>query len=201
MRFLITHCYRHSNSCFALLASNASSPFTEKLEAVLKECPQALTTAQAQLCLPILLCGCAIHSSHEGQALHLHWLVIFSSSQQQSLQWCKASVYNAGDPGLIPALGRSPPKILPWEKEIAIHSRTIAWKIPWIEEPGRLKSMGSQRVGHNWATSLSPSTVTNSHRLDGLNNSNLFHTVLETGRSKVRAPAQLGSGEDPLPGL
>ena len=37
----------------------------------------------------------------------------------------------------------------PLEKEMAIHSRTIAWKIPWTEEPGRLQSMGSQRVGHN----------------------------------------------------
>ena len=42
----------------------------------------------------------------------------------------------------------------PLEKEMAIHSRTIAWKIPWTEEPGRLQSTGSQRVGHNWATSL-----------------------------------------------
>ena len=35
----------------------------------------------------------------------------------------------------------------PLEKEMAIHSRTIAWKIPWTEEPGRLQSMGMQRVG------------------------------------------------------
>ena len=35
------------------------------------------------------------------------------------------------------------------EKEIAIHSRTIAWKIPWTEKPGRLQSMGLQRVRHN----------------------------------------------------
>ena len=41
----------------------------------------------------------------------------------------------------------------PLEKEMAIHSSTIAWKIPWTEEPGRLQSMGLQRVGHNWATS------------------------------------------------
>ena len=34
----------------------------------------------------------------------------------------------------------------PLEKEMAIHSSTIAWKIPWTEEPGRLQSMGSQRV-------------------------------------------------------
>ena len=41
------------------------------------------------------------------------------------------------------------------EKAIATHSSTLAWKIPWTEEPGRLQSMGSLRVGHNWATSLS----------------------------------------------
>ena len=37
----------------------------------------------------------------------------------------------------------------PLEKEIAIQSSTIAWKIPWAEDPGRLQSMGSQRVGHD----------------------------------------------------
>ena len=40
------------------------------------------------------------------------------------------------------------------EKAKAPHSSTLAWKIPWTEEPGRLQSMGSLRVGHNWATSL-----------------------------------------------
>ena len=38
---------------------------------------------------------------------------------------------------------------------MAPHSSTLAWKIPWTEEPGRLQSMGSQRVGHDWATPLS----------------------------------------------
>ena len=37
----------------------------------------------------------------------------------------------------------------PLEKAMATHSSTIAWKIPWTEEPGRLQSMGSQRVGHD----------------------------------------------------
>ena len=45
----------------------------------------------------------------------------------------------------IQSLGREDPL----EKEMATHSRTIAWKIPWTEEPGRLQSMGSQRVGRN----------------------------------------------------
>ena len=38
------------------------------------------------------------------------------------------------------------------EKEIATHSNILAWRIPWTEEPGRLKFMGLQRVGHNWVT-------------------------------------------------
>ena len=51
----------------------------------------------------------------------------------------KASAYNAGD------LGGDDPL----EKEMATHSSSLAWKIPWMEEPGRLQSMGSQRVGHH----------------------------------------------------
>ena len=41
------------------------------------------------------------------------------------------------------------------EKAVAPHSSTLAWKIPWMEEPGGLLSMGLLRVGHDWATSLS----------------------------------------------
>ena len=51
----------------------------------------------------------------------------------------------------IQSLGREDPL----EKEMATHSSTLAWKIPWMEDPGRLQSMGSQRVGHDRATSLS----------------------------------------------
>ena len=47
---------------------------------------------------------------------------------------------NAGDPGLISAWGD------PLEKELAPHSSTLAWKIPWTEDPGRLQSMGLQGV-------------------------------------------------------
>ena len=41
------------------------------------------------------------------------------------------------------------------EKTMAPYSSTLAWRVPWMEEPGRLQSMGSQRVGHDWTTSLS----------------------------------------------
>ena len=45
----------------------------------------------------------------------------------------------------VPSLGQEDPL----EKEMAPHSSTQAWKIQWTEEPGRLQSMGSQRVGHD----------------------------------------------------
>ena len=54
---------------------------------------------------------------------------------------------------LVAAFLLSP--ILPPEKTMAPHSSTLAWKIPWMAEPGRLQSMGPLRVGHDWATSLS----------------------------------------------
>ena len=47
---------------------------------------------------------------------------------------------------------------------MAPHSSTLAWKIPWTEEPGRLQSMGSLRVRHDWATSLSLFTFTHWRR-------------------------------------
>ena len=87
----------------------------------------------------------------------------------------KESAHNAGNLSLIPGLGRSPGEgkgyplqysglensmncialVSLTEKAMAPHSSTPAWKIPWVEEAGRLQSMGSLRVGHNRATSLS----------------------------------------------
>ena len=55
----------------------------------------------------------------------------------------------------VRSLGREDPL----EKAMAPHSSTLAWKIPWMEEPGRLQSMGSQGVAHDRATSLSLSVV------------------------------------------
>ena len=51
------------------------------------------------------------------------------------------SASNAGDLGSIPGSGRS------LEKEVATHSSILAWRIPWMEEPGGLKSTGSQMLG------------------------------------------------------
>ena len=55
----------------------------------------------------------------------------------------KESASNAGDPSSVPGL-----------KGMATHSSTLAWRIPWTEEPGRLQSMGSPRVGHDCATNF-----------------------------------------------
>ena len=55
----------------------------------------------------------------------------------------KASVYNAGDPGSIPGSGRSP------GEGNGNHSSTLAWRILWTEEHGRLQSMELQRVGQD----------------------------------------------------
>ena len=58
----------------------------------------------------------------------------------------------------LPAMQETRVQSLGWEdplkKEMTAHFSILAWKIPWTAEPGRLLSMGSQRVRHDWATSL-----------------------------------------------
>ena len=53
----------------------------------------------------------------------------------------------------LPAMQETGVQSLGWEdpleKEMAIHSSIVSWRIPWTEEPGGLQSMGSKRVGHN----------------------------------------------------
>ena len=70
-------------------------------------------------------------------------------------------IYGMGFPGgsvvkNLPTNARDADSIPGWrrslEKEMAIHYSILAWEIPWTEEPGRLQSMGLQRVGHNLAT-------------------------------------------------
>ena len=80
-------------------------------------------------------------------AIHQHQSVIFISIPSlirgfRAGSDGKASACNAGDLGSIPGSGE------PLEKEMASHSSTLAWKIPWMEEASRLQSMGSQRVRH-----------------------------------------------------
>ena len=108
-------------------------------------------------------------------AQHTGSLTRSQGSNMHPLQW-KCGVLTAGPPWkpLISSLVAQRVKRLPTmqetrfqslgredplEKEMAPHSSILAWKIPWTEESGRLQSMGSQRVRHDWATSLSLSVI------------------------------------------
>ena len=73
--------------------------------------------------------------------LHLPFSVPFYLAQR--LKRLPASACNAGNLGSIP--GQEDPL----EKEMATHSSTLAWRIPWTEEPGGLQSTGLQEVGHD----------------------------------------------------
>ena len=70
----------------------------------------------------------------------------------------------------LPAMQEIQVQSLDWEdlleKEKATHSSILAWKIPWTVEPGRLQSMGLQRVGHDGATSL-PKVMLSDQGCDG----------------------------------
>ena len=67
------------------------------------------------------------------------------------------------------------------EKEMEIHSSTLAWKIPWTEEPDMLQSMGSQRVGHDRVTSLSLSSD--------------VHNIISELFCRIKSPANGRLGE------
>ena len=85
------------------------------------------------------------------------WQIVTLFRSKLTLSLCLdstlASAWNTQDH--IPFLQILLPRLLTTEKAMALHSSTLAWKIPWMEEPSGLQSMGSLRVVHNWATSLS----------------------------------------------
>jgi len=95
--------------------------------------------------LSLLYLSCITHY----YALHL------SFPGGSVLQNLPAYARHAGDAGSIPRSGKSPeegncnPLQYSWGKAMAPHSSTLAWKILWTEEPVRLQSMGSLRVGHD----------------------------------------------------
>ena len=82
------------------------------------------------------------------------WLFFFFFSLKP---WCVASLVSQRLKHL-PAMWETWVGSVDWEdpleKEMATHSSILAWRIPWTEEPGGLQSPGSQRVRHDWATSL-----------------------------------------------
>ena len=95
-------------------------------------------------------------SCHENQVFTLFFKTIFMSHflnmQCMSLLWQMGQIKYFWKQGERP-VGSS--EAASWIYTMAPHSSTLAWKIPWTEEPGRLQSMGSLRVGYDWATSLS----------------------------------------------
>ena len=80
--------------------------------------------------------------------IFVFWMLSFKPTFSRSLSEDPANLSWTPDPRIL------------WDNKCVVssmapHSSTLAWKIPWTEEPGRLQFMGSLRVGHNWATSLS----------------------------------------------
>ena len=95
------------------------------------------------------------HSQSNDIALDISFL-LWSKIKLKYLLWSKMAF-------LVAQKVKSPPAVQetrvwslgqedPLNKEMATDSSILAWKIPWTEKPGRLQSMGSQRVRHNWAT-------------------------------------------------
>ena len=90
-----------------------------------------------------------VNSAAVNNGMHVSFAVLLSSG------YMPRSGIAGSYGGFIPSIFfKESPYHLP-EKAMAAHSSTLAWKIPWMEEPGRLQSMGSLRVRHDWVTSLS----------------------------------------------
>ena len=90
-----------------------------------------------------LQCSC-LENPKDGGAW---WAAVYGVAQSRTrLKWLSSSI-----------------RYFISEKAMATHSSTVAWEIPWTEDPGRLQSMGSGRIGHDWATSLSLSLFTFMH--------------------------------------
>ena len=76
----------------------------------------------------------------------------------------------------------------PLEKGMATHSSIIAWRIPWTEKPGGLQSMGSQKVGHDWATN-----IINNHHMTWLNECSMSILQVRTQGGWMTCDSCIGS--------
>ena len=119
---------------------------------------------------PWLAYGCILALSSYGLfSVHMKYSPSVSTSYNAILQWYQSCGIRIRDWPWRTSLVAQTVKRLPtiretWvqslgqedllEKEMVTHSSTLAWKIPWMEKLGRLQSMGLQRVGHDWVTSL-----------------------------------------------
>ena len=117
------------------------SDMTERLHFPIKN-----TSTWSSLC-PIIYHYCQLvlelHQDISKENRHFSTLLPHSEELFYGSSDGKASACNAGD--RVQFLGQEDPL----EKEMAIHSSILAWKIPWTEEPDRLQSMGLQRVGYD----------------------------------------------------
>ena len=96
--------------------------------------------------------------------LHCRWILYhWATASSGASGLLTVNRFNTGAPGAsdgkesacsVGDLGSTSGQEDPLEKEMATHFSILTWKNPWSEEPGRLQSMGLQRVGHDWATSL-----------------------------------------------
>ena len=95
------------------------------------------------------------HGGWPRMGIHGQWMLNEQIMFHQCIQsWYSALQHNHAGLSITPVLHP-----VQMEKAMAPHSSTLAWKIPWMEEPGRLQSMGLLRVGYNRATSLSLFTL------------------------------------------
>ena len=91
---------------------------------------------------------------HIAPGLYLLYITLYIQVFQDNCFQVLCFLLIGGVTGFCPSASPLTTKSEPTYKAMAPHSSTLAWKISWVEKPGRLQSMGSQRVGHDWATSL-----------------------------------------------
>ena len=114
-----------------------------------------------EICTGPLINICRIYSTNS-VTFFLHGIPIFilnvanyRTCDSSTLGWSSLVAQRLKH---LPAMQETWVRSLGWEdpreKAMAPHSSILAWRIPWMEEPGGLQSTGSQRVGHDWATSL-----------------------------------------------
>ena len=118
---------------------------------VTKSCPTLCDPMDCSMPAFIVL-----HCLPEFAQIHVHWI---SDGIQPSHPLLLSSPWDSLVSQMVknlPTMEETQVQSLVWEdpleKGMAIHSSILAWRIPWTEEPGRLQSMGLQRVRHEWAT-------------------------------------------------
>ena len=122
-----------SNYCTIALISHASKVMLKMLQTRLQQ--------YINHELPDVQTGFRQGRGTRDQIANIHWNINITTSLLAQMVKCLSEMWETW----VQSLGWEDPLV----KEMAIHSSTIAWKIPWMEEPGRLQCIGSQRVRHD----------------------------------------------------